>query len=63
VLELKKNNNFMMFAETLPAFFVSKLIHFNVHVFTQSSMEVGRAKLWYIEGRQVSIRHFLFGKL
>lgn len=26
----------MMFAEPLPAFFVSKLIHFNVHLFTQA---------------------------
>lgn len=35
---------------------VPKPIRFNVHLFTQSSMEAGRAELWYIEGRQVSIQ-------
>lgn len=37
---------------------VPKPIRFNVHLFTQSSMEAGRAELWYIEGRQVSIQIF-----
>jgi hypothetical protein len=45
-------------SEIQPAIFVHKPIRFNVHLFTQSSMEAGRAELWYIEGRQVSIRHF-----
>lgn len=45
-------------SEMQPTIVVHKPIRFNVHLFTQSSMEAGRAELWYIEGRQVSIRHF-----